>query len=181
MTTSNIFWRSISVKYTNASLDFKKGSEPIRVRSKSELSESVEALLRAAGGSDEVSGIVAAMIHGLVVKKFFDHYTSPLLGPKTKRLNFVFPAHIVAPFDTPISCIREEVFAVGKKGVIGGRPVVSNFELDVVIGDVPVDQIQPTLTSHPEWFVGELEYLEGRFVNSKPPTANKKESKIRMV
>ncbi|DBA36950.1 TPA_asm: M [Artemisia alphacytorhabdovirus 3] len=161
MTTPNILWRSVSVKYTNASLDFKKGSEPIKTKSKTELAESVESLLLASGGSIYTSRMIASMINCSVVKKFFDYYTSPLLGPKTQRLNFVFPLYIVVPVEVMIPCAREEIKAVGRKGIIGGRQVLSNFELDVVIEDVPPNMIEATLLKHPEWFVGELDYKGG--------------------
>ncbi|DBA36942.1 TPA_asm: M [Artemisia alphacytorhabdovirus 2] len=169
MSISNMHWRSISVKYVNASLDFKKGSAPIMTKTANELAEAVEALIMAGGGSKLIAGIIAAMIQSAIVKKFFDYYTSPLLGPKTQRLNFVFPLYIVVPFESDVICTREEIKAVGKSGTVGGRSVLSNFELDVVINSIPADMISGILKEHPSWFVGNLEYLTSRKLS---PTSN---------
>ncbi|WNK12387.1 MAG: M protein [Coriander cytorhabdovirus 1] len=168
---SGIYWRSISVSYSSASLDFKKTPGAFNTLTPNEISESVEALLLQAGGSVLVSNIVGSLIRQKIAKKFFDYYTSPLLGPKTPRLNFVFPLYLIAPFDFPIPCVREELKAIGKRGSIGGKPVVSKFDVDLVICEVQQADIPELLNSNPDWFHGEIELSKSSYDSLRASTS----------
>nr|QBS46641.1 matrix protein [Raspberry vein chlorosis virus] len=157
-------WRGISIIYKSASLDFKKGYGPIKLTHNGEISSAIGALLSEAGGTKTVVTILRSMIDHKHARNFVDHYTSPLLGPKTQRLNFVFPKFVVVPFPANIPCVHEKITAIGKRGKIGGRDVVSAFDIDVVITEIDPGKVKKLLSETPEWFIGELELPYG------PPT-----------
>ncbi|QBS46633.1 matrix protein [Raspberry vein chlorosis virus] len=152
-----MFWRGISIQYKYASLDFKKGVSPIKLTHNGEISSAIGSLLLGAGGSKHVINILRSMIDHKHARNFVDYYTSPLLGPKTQRLNFAFPKFVVVPFPANIPCGREKLTAIGKKGKIGGREVISAFDIDVVITDIEPGKIKTLLVETPGWFIGELE------------------------
>ncbi|DBA37018.1 TPA_asm: M [Ficus alphacytorhabdovirus 1] len=148
-------WISVSTTVRSSSLDYKN-SIRYQVSNRKKLANMVSSLVTAGGGSSISSRIVDAMIQQGMVKTYTDQYLSALLGPKTRRINFVFPDIIISAVDNPIIPMREKIKALGKKGTVEGVTLYSNFDMDIVIVDVDPDTIDELLKTNPEWFKGKL-------------------------
>ncbi|AWK49430.1 putative M protein [Cytorhabdovirus fragariarugosus] len=164
MSISSLSWFSVSIKSKNSSLEYKAKGK-FRVKSVETLSGNIEDLLIAGGCSSETADIMRAMIAQKMIPRYHDMFTSAIMGPHTKRINFVFPDMIVSASDTPMTIRREHVTAIGKKGSIDGVQFTSNFDIDIVINPLPADGIEELLEAKPEWFLGKLD-LKNQIVES---------------
>lgn len=159
---SNVKWNAISISTKTASIDFKPGGKPTSKLSLATLAGAVSFLLEDTGGSKLSSDVVKAMVSLRIVSLFFDFHTSPMYGPKTKRLNFRFPDYVIVPVDSLLPGINETISAIGKKTKMCGCDVRSDFDINVVITEVQSAKIPDLLSEHPEWFCGDLG-LEGSY------------------
>nr|DAF42435.1 TPA_asm: M [Suaeda salsa virus 1] len=148
-------WMGISITYNSASLayDGEKSKAPPKGK---ELGALVKPLLMSAGAGAFHSEVLRAMIEKGVVNTYTDQYVSPYFGPRTPRLNLVFPKMIIIPVDFPVIPERALIQAVGKRTSVGNRKYISDISLDIITKEINGNDIPQLLVTNKSWFHGEL-------------------------
>jgi len=149
-------WLCISTTYTAASLEFSGGDKNTSVPKNKALGDMIKPLLLSSGAGHLQSEILRAMIEKGVVQTYVDHYVSPYFGPKTSRLNLVFPKMLVTPVEFQIIPQRALIQAVGKRSNTGERKYISDIRMDMVLTEIKGDSIPQLLSTNKKWFCGEL-------------------------
>ncbi|DBA37055.1 TPA_asm: M [Medicago alphacytorhabdovirus 1] len=106
---------------------------------------------------DWILKVLHFMLSGGRTAKCIDCRTSPYLGPKTKRVSYIFDKHNVFFNPTEISLQKVQIREIAKQSVLDGVTLRASICMDIVPKMFSRERMQKALVENPGWFCGTLD------------------------
>nr|UZC46943.1 M [Tomato yellow mottle-associated virus] [Tomato yellow mottle-associated virus] len=155
----NKMWRCVSLYREHFEVELGRNKRPEEVGKDKIRVKIVELISQEIGKDNEkwTHDLFEFLFRTRRIGSCVDSYTSPFLGPSTKRISYVIEKHNVF-YDSPqIPPGRYKLNAIGRTTTIDGTPVRATIRLLIAVKEWGDEQVEDIRAQGYDWFCGTLE------------------------